>query len=67
MATSLNVVKAPRDTAFQLRMNSEIKKEVEEIYAQQGMTLTDAFNIFIQQSLNAGGLPIVLNSKKDEE
>ena len=41
-------------------------RAVEDIYAKTGMTLTDAFNIFIQQSLNVEGLPFIVtkNSKK---
>lgn len=37
-------VTALKDTTFQVRINSEIKKKVEGIYAKAGMTLTDAFN-----------------------
>ena len=44
MATNLNVAMAPKDSTFQVRINSDIKKKVEEIYAKTGMTLTDAFN-----------------------
>ena len=52
MDTQLNVAMAPKDSTFQVRINSEIKKAVEEIYAKAGMTLTDAFNIFIQQYMS---------------
>ena len=45
---------------FQVKINSEIKRAVEDIYAKTGMTLTDAFNIFIQQSLNVEGLLLLL-------
>ena len=57
MDKNLNVARAPKDATFQVRINSEIKKTVEEIYARTGMTLTDAFNTFIQQSINVEGLP----------
>lgn len=30
---------------------------LERVYAQNGLSLTDAVNVFFQQSLNAGGLP----------
>ena len=42
MVDNLSVTMAPKDTTFQVRINSEIKKKVEEIYARTGMTLTDA-------------------------
>lgn len=65
MSTVLNVAVAPKDSTFQVRINSEIKKAVEDIYAKSGLTLTDAFNSFIQQSLNVEGLPFIVtaNSK----
>ena len=44
----------------------EIKKAVEEIYAKTGMTLTDAFNTFIQQSLNVEGLPFIVTKNSKE-
>ena len=61
MAETLNVAVAPKDSTFQVRINSEIKKMVEDIYAKAGMTLTDAFNTFIQQSINVEGLPFATN------
>lgn len=66
MNTKLNVATAPKDSTFQVRINSEIKKQVEEIYAKAGMTLTDAFNIFIQQSLNVEGLPFIATKNSKE-
>ena len=66
MDTQLNVATAPKDSTFQVRINSEIKKQVEEIYAKAGMTLTDAFNIFIQQSLNVEGLPFIATKNSKE-
>lgn len=66
MTNTLNVTMAPKDSTFQVRINSEIKRKVEEIYARTGMTLTDAFNTFIQQSINVEGLPfLVTQNSKD--
>lgn len=56
---SINVTAAPKTATFQMRINPEIKQRVESVYAKQGLTLTDAINIFIQQSLNAEGLPFL--------
>ena len=66
MADVLNVAMAPKDSTFQARINSEIKKTVEEIYARTGMTLTDAFNTFIQQSINVEGLPFLVTQNSKE-
>ena len=66
MVEMLNVATAPKDTTFQARINSDIKKRVEAIYAKTGMTLTDAFNTFIQQSLNVAGLPFIATKNSKE-
>ena len=66
MEMNLNVASAPKDSTFQVRINSEIKKAVEEIYAKTGMTLTDAFNTFLQQSLNVEGLPFIVTKNSKE-
>ena len=54
-----NTISAPKTATFQMRINPEIKHKVEEIYAQQGLTLTDAVNLFIQQSIRQEGLPFL--------
>lgn len=66
MGNKMNVVNAPKTGIFQMRINPEIKERVEAIYANCGMTLTDAINTFIQQSINVGGMPFLVtqNSKK---
>ena len=62
----LNVATAPKTATFQMRINPQIKERVENIYAASGMTLTDAINTFIQQSINVEGLPfIVAKNSKD--
>ena len=42
-----------------MRINPEIKRNVEDIYARVGMSLTDAVNIFLQQTINVQGLPLL--------
>ena len=66
MSDVLKVATAPKDSTFQVRMNSEIKRTVEAIYAKTGMTLTDAFNVFIQQSINVEGLPFLVTSNSKD-
>lgn len=58
MANGLNVATAPKTSTFQFRINPDIKKEAENICAQCGLTLTDAFNMFLQQTLNAQAIPL---------
>jgi addiction module RelB/DinJ family antitoxin len=65
MPNNMNIVNAPKTGTFQMRINPEIKAQAESIYANCGMTLTDAINAFIQQSINVEGLPFLVtqNSK----
>lgn len=62
----LNVTNAPKTSTFQMRINPEIKQQVEDIYSRQGLTFTDAINIFIQQSINANGLPFLASPENEE-
>ena len=55
---TINVTSAPKTATFQMRINPEVKQRMEDIYARQGLSFTDAVNIFIQQSLNMEGLGI---------
>lgn len=63
---NLNVMNAPKTSTFQMRINPEIKNQAEQIFQNCGMTLTDAINVFIQQSMNVGGLPFVVNQNSRE-
>ena len=60
MAEPMNVAAMPKTASFQMRINPEVKQRAEEIFAHCGLTLTDAVNIFLQQSLNTGGLPFLV-------
>lgn len=63
----LNVVNAPKTATFQMRINPDVKRMAEETFARQGLTLTEAINVFIQQSLNAGGMPFILSKQNSDE
>ena len=60
MSDYLSVANSPKTATFQMRINPEIKNCVEDIYARCGMTLTDAINVFIQQTINTVGLPLIV-------
>ena len=66
MDQNFNVVTAPKTATFQMRINPEVKRRVEAVYANQGLSFTDAVNIFIQQSLNDNGLPFLVSSENAE-
>ena len=63
---NINVTNSPKTATFQMRINPDVKKEVENIYANCGMTLTDAFNAFLQQTINVGGMPFIVNQNGAE-
>lgn len=44
-------------TTFSVRMDSDIKKKCETLYGELGINLTTAINVFLRQSLRAGGFP----------
>mgnify|MGYP002910444609 CR=1 FL=1 len=44
-------------TNFSVRMDSDIKKQCETLYNELGVNLTTAINVFLRQSLRAGGFP----------
>lgn len=45
------------DTTLQVRMDGQIKSNVEELYRNLGTSFAEAVRIFAQQSLLAGGMP----------
>ncbi len=66
MNSGLSVATAPKTGTYQVRINPEIKSSVEDIYAKCGMTLTDAFNLFLQQTMNVEGLPFIVSPNSGE-
>ena len=52
----------PKTGTFQMRINPEYKKQLEELFARCGMTLSEATNVFFQMALTTGGLPFNINS-----
>ena len=62
---SINVTAGPKTATLEMRINPEVKQRVEAIYARQGLTFTDAVNIFIQQSLNMEGLPFLASPENE--
>lgn len=44
-------------TNFSVRMDRDIKKQCEELYGELGINLTTAINVFLRQSIRAGGFP----------
>ena len=62
-----NVVNTLKDDVFQIRVNSEIKGELANIFSKNGLALTDAINVFFQQSLNTGGFSFSVTEDNAEK
>lgn len=61
-----NVMTAPKTSTFQMRINPEVKAYAEQVFEKSGLSLTDAINCFLQQSINVGGLPFVVTQNSQE-
>jgi DNA-damage-inducible protein J len=49
-----------KTATLSIRIDPETKAGAEELFASFGITLTDAVNMFLRQSLMEGGLPFAL-------
>ena len=45
-----------------IRIDPEVKSKAEKLYADFGITLTDAINIFLHKSIMEGGLPFEMKN-----
>ncbi|MCH1942727.1 type II toxin-antitoxin system RelB/DinJ family antitoxin [Holdemania massiliensis] len=48
---------AKNTTNISIRMDSDLKAQADSLFAELGMNLSTAFNIFVRQSLREGGIP----------
>ena len=46
-----------RTAVLNLRIEPEVKADAEELFSSFGLTVTDAVNVFLRQSLMRGGFP----------
>lgn len=60
MSENISVSNLPKTATFQMRINPEVKTKAEDIFARCGLSLTDAINVFLQQSINVEGLPLIV-------
>lgn len=56
-----------KDSTFQVRMDSQVKAQVEELYRSLGTSFAEAIRMFARQSLSVGGLPFQPTLKTWEE
>lgn len=51
-------------TNISIRMDTELKAQADELFAELGMNLSTAFNIFVRQSLREGGIPFEIRTNR---
>ena len=51
-------------TNISIRMDSELKVQAEKLFAELGMNISTAFNIFVRQSIREGGIPFEITLNK---
>lgn len=56
-----------KTTNFSVRMDSDIKKKSEYVYGRLGINLTTAINVFLRQSIRAGGFPFDVRVKDEDD
>lgn len=49
-----------KTASMYIRIDPQVKSDVEAIYSRYGMSVTDAINVFLYTSRNVGGLPFDL-------
>jgi DNA-damage-inducible protein J len=47
-------------TSMNIRMDSEVKKQAQELFAQFGLDMTTAVNMFLRRSIMQQGIPFSL-------
>ena len=59
---------AKNNANISIRMDGDIKKQADALFAELGMNISTAFNIFIRQALREGRIPfdISLNQPKKD-
>ena len=57
---------ANKKTRTNVYLNTAMKKKAQEIFKQYGMGLSDAFNIFLSQSVMEKGIPFQIKIPNEE-
>jgi DNA-damage-inducible protein J len=47
----------PRTAVLNIRIEPEVKAEAEDLFGSFGLTVTDAINVFLRQSIMTNGFP----------
>ena len=58
---------AGNTTNISIRMDADLKAQADALFAELGMNLSTAFNIFVRQSLREGGIPFDVKLEQPNE
>ena len=58
---------AGNTTNISIRMDADLKANADALFAELGMNLSTAFNIFVRQSLREGGIPFDVKLEQPNE
>lgn len=52
---------ANNTTNLNIRIDTELKKQAEQLFSELGMNMTTAINVFVRQAVRQGGIPFAIN------
>ncbi|MDO5022826.1 MAG: type II toxin-antitoxin system RelB/DinJ family antitoxin, partial [Eubacteriales bacterium] len=55
---------AKATTNISIRMDSDLKAQADSLFAELGMNISTAFNIFVRQSLREGKIPFEISTMR---
>lgn len=55
-----------KEATLQVRMDAELKEQVEALYREMGTSFAEAVRIFAQQSIKDNGMPFVLTANRHQ-
>lgn len=61
MSDQEHLFSGKKNKNFTFRVNLDLLNEAEQLYRKMGLSITEAINVFLQSSVNVGGLPFPLN------
>ena len=55
------------DTSMTIRMNKDVKQQAQQLFAELGMDMTTAINVFLRQAIRYKGFPfdVTLHTPND--
>lgn len=56
-----------KDISFSVRLDSKLKADAEKLFAELGLSLGNAMNIFLRQSVRIKGMPFPIRLGQPEK